>query len=173
MTKPTKEKPLTNRQKLMVDYLPAHNWDYVKAGLAAGFSPSYARTRIHSLAKSNIGLSRRIEAKRQEISSGTQDLREKVQQKLLEIAFKPGEKTGTVIKALSQVSKMNGWESTTLNLESDQRQKRLDARMEAEVQSMLDERYGIKSVDCRQIGGLVGAPDGDNEADVMESDNGI
>ena len=76
---------------------------------------------------------------------------------------------------------MNGWQSSTLNLESDQRQKRLDARMEAEVQSMLDERYGIKSVDCRQIGGivadngvagLVGVPGGDMGAEtVQESDN--
>ena len=182
MTKAAKEKPLTNRQKLMVDYLPTYNWDKTKAAIAAGFSRNYAETSLHTVINRNHSLAKAIEAKRAEISSGTQDKREEAERILWGIAKNPKSSQSTVIKALSQVAKMNGWESTTLNLESDQRQKRLDARMEAEVQSMLDERYGIKSVDCRQIGGivadngvagLVGAPDGDNEADVMESDNGI
>ena len=182
MTKPTKEKLLTNRQKVFIDCLPNNNWNYTQAAIAAGYSEAYAKTNLHSIIKSNSSICKAIETKRAEISSGTQDKREEAERILWGIAKNPKSSQSTVIKALSQVSKMNGWESTTLNVESDQRQKRLDARMEAEVQSMLDERYGIKSVDCRQIGGivvdngvagLVGAPDGDNEADVMESGIGI
>lgn len=141
------DKPLTDRQKLFVDYLPAYNWDKTKAALAAGFSPTYANTRIHSLVKANIGLSRAIESKRQDISAESQDLREKVQKKLLEIGFNPKTSESNVIKALGEVSKMNGWQSTTINHESGQRQRELDAAREAEVKRLLDSRFGVKAIE--------------------------
>ena len=159
MTKAAKEKPLTDRQKLMVDYLPQYKWNYAQAALAAGFSETYARTRIRQTVKNNIVLSRAIEQKRAGISAESVDLREEAQLALLNILRDPGASRTERIKCVDALGKMNGWQSSTLNVGSDIRQKQLDAKCEAEVQAMLDERYGVKSVDSRQITGDIVADD--------------
>ena len=142
-----KDKPLTNRQKLFVDYLPAYNWNYTKAAIAAGYKETYANDRIHSLVKKSIGLSRSIETKRQELTAKTESYREK---RLKEIRYRMDNlpktgKTTEFCKLADLEANICGWKSTTtnVNLETDRRQARLDALQKAEVSRLLNEDLGI------------------------------
>lgn len=63
--------PLSARQKLFVDLLPQYNWGIVKAGIAAGFSPSYCNTQLATRCKSDPRLSKAIASKRAEIVSAS------------------------------------------------------------------------------------------------------
>jgi len=64
-----KRKPLSNRMKLFVELLPEHKFIAYKAGIAAGFSESYARTRLPVRMSTNVLLKQAIEAKRREIQA--------------------------------------------------------------------------------------------------------
>jgi phage terminase small subunit len=149
MPRKTKKHRITERQKLFVEYLPENNWDFFKSALAAGYSKSYANARIHSIVKSNVGLCRLINEKRQEITAGSVDKRDKAERKLLEIAYNPSTRAQTAIKALDVVGKMNSWQSQTINLESKTRQAELDASHKQEIRelAMLRNRMSLPAGD--------------------------
>jgi len=65
------ERRLSMKEAAFVEALPAYNWDVIAAGLAVGWSEMYVRKQLHSRCKNNVGLRRRIEAKRREISGKT------------------------------------------------------------------------------------------------------
>jgi hypothetical protein len=64
----SQERALSLREQLLVDLLPGCNWSITEAGLAAGFSRSYAETALHSRCKRDVSLHKAIAAKRREIS---------------------------------------------------------------------------------------------------------
>ena len=136
----TKTRRITDKQKLFVDYLPEHDWNYVKAALAAGYTHNYATKNIHGLVKSNIGLARLIDDKRREISGQTQDKREKAERIYWSIIDDPHSKPATVLKALDGVSSISGWKQSTITLEPPTRQAALDKAHQEELARITAER---------------------------------
>ncbi len=60
------KKELSARRQRLRDELPNHGWDYVKAGIAAGYSPSYARARLKKYATKDSTFCQQVTAKRRQ-----------------------------------------------------------------------------------------------------------
>lgn len=56
-------------QQRLIDCLPEHDWNIVTAGIAAGYSESYAKKQLARRVKADIDLCRRIADKRTEITA--------------------------------------------------------------------------------------------------------
>lgn len=146
-----KQRPLKERQKLLVDYLPEHNWDFLAAGVAAGYSRSYAASTLTRTVKKDARLCKMIEEKRQEISAGSTDKRDKAEQKLLSIAYDLGTKPATAIKALDVVGKMNAWHTQNISNETDRRQNELDGIKRAAIQRLALLWHGLPVEDVTPL----------------------
>ena len=102
--KPKPERILTIKEQNLVDMLPVHNWSVIKAGLAAGYKPSYAKTDLTMRAKNNPALSKAIQAKRKEVFQKRIDKAQKQgwtldkwrleQAKVYQLALDKGDTTG-------------------------------------------------------------------------------
>lgn len=121
----TKEELSARRQRLL-DELPNHGWDYVKAGMAAGYSRSYAQTRLKTYVTKDDKFCQRVSAKRAEIDAQTVDEREKTARVLQEIRDDPKAAARDRIQASIGLGKMCGWLSETRILETRDRQIELD-----------------------------------------------
>ena len=71
MATKTKDKPLSARQRLLIDELPKHGWIFSKAGVAAGYSEVYAEHQLAHRMLGNVTFSKALDAKRKEIERET------------------------------------------------------------------------------------------------------
>ena len=113
------------RQKLL-DILPEYDWSIVKAGLAAGYSEHYAKTRLKGILTKDVKFCKALLARRAQIEAQTQDQREKGLQVLHEIRDNPKATDRDRVAAVLAEGKMCGWLSETRVLESKDRQQQLD-----------------------------------------------
>ncbi len=126
------------RRLALLEELPKHGWDYFTAGIAAGYSRPYARTTLKREALKNPTFCQMVLAKRQEIDAGSTDDREIVRKYLVSVVQ---DSTGTIqhrdkIQACANLSRMNGWDQTTIHLEGHDRQRILTASEQAEAQKL-------------------------------------
>jgi hypothetical protein len=77
------------RRQRLLDLLPEHDWSIPKAGMAAGYTPAYARRRLPAIIKGDVAFCEQILAKRQVVEATTADRREKALQRLDSIASDP------------------------------------------------------------------------------------
>lgn len=136
----TKKELSTRRQRLR-DELPNHGWDYAKAGVAAGYSPSYAKSRLKKYAAKYDTFCQQVAAKRREIEAKTQDRREKRLRQLDDIIDNPDTSVPNRLKAMDLQSKICGWQSTTTVLESGPRQRELNEMERKEAQRLAVLRF--------------------------------
>lgn len=130
------KKELSARRQRLLDELPNHGWDYVKAGIAAGYSPSYARARLKKYATKDVNFCKQIAAKRQEIEAKTQDQREKCLKVLDSIIEDEKAAARDRIRATEVRGRMCGWMSETRILETVPRQSELTQIEREEAQKL-------------------------------------
>jgi hypothetical protein len=135
------KKELSARRQRLLEELPNHGWDYVKAGIAAGYSPSYARARLKKYVTKDITFCQQFEAKRREIEAKTEDRREKRLRQLDEIIDDPKTTTSIKLKAIDLQGKMCAWHSNTVTLETKSRQRELDEAQRQEARRLALLRY--------------------------------
>ena len=109
----------------MVELLPENNWDVVRAGLAAGYSPSYAKTRLPTIVRGNRALCQRILDARRSHAVGSMDLRQEMVTTLRDIITDPDTSQRDRISAVSELGRINGWHSETRVLETGPRAEQL------------------------------------------------
>lgn len=115
------------RQQRLLDLLPDYDWSVTKAGIAAGYSKAYATTTLARQVRKNAKLCKAIIEKRETMAATTEDLRDKVQRRLMRVVDSTSAADRDAIKAAEVVGKMNGWMSETIRMESSERQQQLDA----------------------------------------------
>jgi len=113
------------RRQRFVEELPRHAWNIEKAGLAAGYSKSYARTRLSSIVASDDRLCKQILQRRQEIDVKTSGRRDQALHRLESIASNEDARDADVIRAIEIMGKMCGWHSETRVFEVPGREKQL------------------------------------------------
>ena len=119
------KKELTARRERLLEELPNHGWDYFKAGEAAGYSRSYAESRLKKYVTRDDGFCQQVAAKRAEIEASTQDKRERCLKVLDSIIEDEEAAARDRIRATEVRGKMCGWLSETRVLETGPRQARL------------------------------------------------
>ena len=109
----------------MVELLPENNWDVVRAGLAAGYSPSYAKTRLPTIVRGNRALCQRILDARNSHAVATMDLRQEAIKTLQNIINDHETSQRDRISAVSELGRINGWHTETRILETGPRAEQL------------------------------------------------
>lgn len=71
MAKTKKTRPLTLREDMFVELLPAMDWIVYKAGIAAGFTETYARKGLTKRILTNMPLKTAVDKKKAEIQGLT------------------------------------------------------------------------------------------------------
>ena len=71
------KKQISARRQRLLEELPNHGWDYVKAGIAVGYSSSYSKARLKKYAMKDSTFCQQVTVKRREIEAKTENLREK------------------------------------------------------------------------------------------------
>jgi len=68
-TEPRKPLPLPTRQAILLELLPAHEWNISLAGPIAGYSKSYSETRLGPVLRRSVRFCRALEAKKAAIQA--------------------------------------------------------------------------------------------------------
>jgi len=131
----TKDKLLTTPARRILFDCFLRGLSIKEAANEANLSYQYAR-RLATKGNIKALALRHIEAK-------TEDLREKAEKSLLEIAESPTAKPTTKLKAWDILGKMNGWHSQTMNLESQGRQRILDSKEKEEARRFAALRFSM------------------------------
>ena len=109
----------------MVELLPENNWDVVKAGLAAGYSPSYAKTRLPAIIRRDKAFCSRVVDKRNVATVVGSDLRQEAIRTLQDIIANLDTSQRDRISAVSELGRINGWHTETRILETGPRAEQL------------------------------------------------
>ena len=120
--------PLTttqSRQDRLVELLPQYDWSIIKAGIAAGYSESYAKGRLPAIVRKNALLCSRIAKMRTATEVTTLDLRDQAIATLQDIIANLDTAQRDRISAVSELGRINGWHSETRVLETGPRAEQL------------------------------------------------
>jgi hypothetical protein len=142
------KKVLSARRQRLRDELPNHGWDYVKAGVAAGYSRSYARTHLKGYVTRDSSFCQQVSAKRAEIEARTQDKRERCLKVLDSIIDDEKAAARDRIRAIEVQGKMCAWLSETRILETPERQRELN-----EAQKAMARQCALWLFDTRRLPG--------------------
>jgi hypothetical protein len=129
-----KHRPAQARRELLLEALPRHNWSFGSAGIAVGYSKSYAETRLAQVLSKDVEFCRRLEAKKREIKAATRDDRELCRQKLLAMVEDSTTPKTTRIRAMELLGKMGGWFSETRIVDMGPRARELTETRRLEAQ---------------------------------------
>ena len=116
---------MQERRDRLVELLPENNWDIVKAGIAAGYAPGYAKTKLPIIVRGNRALCQRILDARNSHAIATMDLRQEAVKTLRDIIADPETSQRDRISAVSELGRINGWHSETRVLETGPRAEQL------------------------------------------------
>lgn len=141
----TKEELSARRQRLC-EQLPNHNWDYVRAGIAAGYSRSYAQTWLKKNVTKDNTFCQMVSAKRAEIDAQQVSKRERALRKLDDIINDENTTKRDAIRAIEVMGKICGWMSQTHVLETPERQRVL-----SEAQRETARRLALIMYDTRGL----------------------
>jgi hypothetical protein len=122
------------RRDILLEELPKHNWSWLNAGLAAGYSRSYACTSLATTCLKDKSFSKKYDALRSQIKAETRDDRELCRRKLLEMVDAEDTPKTTRIRAMELLGKMGGWFSETRIHDVGPRARELDEVRRLEAQ---------------------------------------
>jgi len=108
-----------------LDILPDYDWNLVKAGLAAGYSDSYARTQLPGLVRKDRRFASLVLERKQSSDIQTLDLRQEAVRTLRDIIADPETSQRDRISAVSELGRINGWHTETRILETGPRAEQL------------------------------------------------
>lgn len=131
----------SDKRLKLLEELPKCNWDYVKAGIAAGYSKPYAETHLKRVATSDVSFCQAVLARRQATEAETQDRREKRLRDLDIIIDDSHVAYRDRIKAIEVQGKMCGWLSETRVLEVSDRQRQLSEAQQREAYWLAQQRF--------------------------------
>ena len=117
--------PLKDRRQRLLDLLPENDWNLVKAGIAAGYSPIYAKTRLPAIIRRDKAFCSRVVDKRNVATVVGSDLRQEAMRTLRDIIADPDTSQRDRISAVSELGRINGWHSETRILETGPRAEQL------------------------------------------------
>ena len=170
--------PLTttqSRQDRLVELLPQYDWSIIKAGVAAGYSESYAKGRLPAIVRKNALLCSRIAKMRTATEVTTLDLRDQAIATLQDIIADPDTSQRDRISAVSELGRINGWHSETRVLETGPRAEQLRQAEIAVVRRaalvtydthLLDDGSYAPAAPPMRHGAVVASePDDDDDAD--------
>ena len=171
---------MTARRAKLLDILPDYDWNLVKAGLAAGYSDSYARTQLPGLVRKDRRFASLVLERKQSSDIQTLDLRQEAVRTLRDIIADPDTSQRDRISAVSELGRINGWHSETRVLETGPRAEQLRqaeiavARRAAlacyDTHVLPDGSYA-PSAPPMQHGAVIAAPDADDaDADAVVVD---
>jgi hypothetical protein len=135
------KRELSARRQRLRDELPNHGWDCVEAGIAAGYSRSYAKARLRKYAVKDSTFCQQVAAKRAEIEASTQDKREKCLKVLDSIIEDEHAAARDRIRATEVRGKMCGWMSETRVLKVPQRRRELSESEQEEARRLALTRF--------------------------------
>lgn len=145
-----RQKPLMNssqaKRARLLDLLPEYDWSIAKAGVAAGYSATYATTTLARTIKGDASFCQAMLDRRRAIEAGTQDRRNKRLANLDSIIDDPDVSTRDRIRAIEVQGKMCGWLETTLKLETPDRERQL-----SEAQRRLSRAAADLLLDTRRL----------------------
>ena len=124
------------RKEKLLEVLPLYDWSITKAGIAVGWKPSYAKTRLPHIIAKDVNLCQRIREKRQALDATTGDMRVKVERRLMRVVDSPTAADRDAIKAGEVLGKMSGWMTETIRMETSERQQQLDAAKAAAAKAL-------------------------------------
>jgi len=116
---------MTARRAKLLDILPDYDWNLVKAGLAAGYSDSYARTQLPGLVRKDRRFASLVLERKQSSDIQTLDLRQEAVKTLRDIIANPDTSQRDRISAVSELGRINGWHTETRILETGPRAEQL------------------------------------------------
>ena len=169
--------PLKDRRQRLLDLLPENDWSVVKAGIAAGYSPIYAKTRLPAIIRRDKAFCSRVVDKRNVATVVGSDLRQEAIRTLQGIITDPDTSQRDRISAVSELGRINGWHTETRILEMGPRAEQLKmaeitvARRAAlacyDTHVLPDGSYA-PSAPPMQHGAVIAAPDADDaDADAV------
>ena len=117
--------PLKDRRQRLLDLLPENDWSVVKAGIAAGYSPIYAKTRLPAIIRRDKAFCARVVDKRNVATVVGSDLRQEAIRTLQGIITNLDTSQRDRISAVSELGRINGWHTETRILETGPRAEQL------------------------------------------------
>jgi hypothetical protein len=148
------KRELSARRQRLRDELPNHGWDYVKAGIAAGYSRAYAETHLKTRVTRDVKFCQAVSVKRAEIEASTQDKRERCLKVLDSIIEDEKAAARDRIRATEVRGRMCGWMSETRVLETPERQREFSEAEKEEARRIASIRF-----DTRLLPGEPGVQD--------------
>lgn len=142
--KPRVIPPLTtvdDRREKLLAALPEHGWSIAKAGLAAGYTESYAVSRLPRIIAKDVDFCRRIVEKRREIEATQTDKVDKLIRSWEEIASDPHVAVRDRLKAGELLGKYHAIFSERHVLEIPDRQRQLSAAEQEEARMLAESRF--------------------------------
>ena len=137
----------------LLELLPSFGWSIVNAGIAAGYSKTYANTTLARSIKKDARFCQAILDKRRSFEATSTDLREDVVRRLSETIRKPDLRPVELARLSEVLGRINGWMSETRILETSERQKTLQAaEQEAAKQLALSSLSDGESTDLPDPG---------------------
>ena len=171
--------PLKDRRQRLLDLLPENDWNLVKAGIAAGYSPIYAKTRLPAIIRRDKAFCSRVVDKRNVATVVGSDLRQEAMRTLRDIIADPDTSQRDRISAVSELGRINGWHSETRILETGPRAEQLKmaeiavARRAAlacyDTHLLADGSYA-PSAPPMQHGAVIAASNDDDDVVVVDGD---
>jgi hypothetical protein len=149
------------RRQRLLDLLPEHGWSIPKAGVAAGYKPSYAERRLPGVIKADVAFCEAISAKRREMEATQGDKIEKLVRSWEKIADDPNVATRDRLKAGELLGKYYAMFTEKRVLETPQRQRELDESQQRQVRI-------VTELMRRYICGQLCTPDGRDVRDEIE-----
>jgi len=120
------------RERLL-DLLPQHGWSIMQAGIAAGYSPVYAKCNLAKQIKKDSIYCQRLIDKRRELEATSGDKIELIQRKLDEIINNERTTAANRIRCLDIKCKILGVYSEKRVIEDVSRQRELDGQERIEA----------------------------------------
>ena len=109
----------------LLELLPSFGWSIVNAGIAAGYSKTYANTTLARSIKKDARFCQAILDKRRSFEATSTDLKEDVVRRLSETIRKPDLRPVELARLSEVLGRIQGWMSETRILETSDRQRAL------------------------------------------------
>ena len=135
----------TVKQQALIDNYEKAGFDLVKAGLLAGYSKTFAKTRLKFIVKKNVELCRELNKQTAKTKATQRNRVERNMQRLDSIINDEHETKANVIKCIDIQMKCAGVYSETRRIETKERQQALS---DAEAQAAKQLSKAVLALPC-------------------------
>lgn len=147
---------LSPKRQELLDALPIHQWNFVKAGMAIGYKRSYCERRLKKTAMADVLFCEKMNQLRAIISAKSMKGIELAQEKLAVIMLNPETSTMNLLRAIDITCKIAGVYSEKRVFEDIHRTKALEAAEQQEAQLLSTARLRLPAPaysDTQDVGG--------------------